>query len=49
VPEEWEDLASKHKLGLISMLERSRLINGKISLKSRVGKGTTVIVEMAGL
>jgi two-component system sensor histidine kinase DegS len=39
------DLASKHKLGIIGMQERSHLIEGKFSLRSRVGKGTTVMIE----
>jgi two-component system sensor histidine kinase DegS len=45
LPEVMGDLASKHKLGIISMQERSRLIEGKLYLRSRAGKGTTVIIE----
>ena len=45
VPEELGDLASKRKLGIIGMQERSRLLNGKFSLRSSVGKGTTVVAE----
>ena len=45
VPEELGDLASKRKLGIIGMQERSRLLGGKFSLRSRVGKGTTVVAE----
>jgi PAS domain S-box-containing protein len=45
VPEVLGDLASKRKLGIIGMQERSRLLNGKFSLRSSVGKGTTVMAE----
>jgi len=45
VPEELRDLASKRKLGVIGMQERARLLGGKFSLRSSVGKGTTVMAE----
>jgi len=40
------DLASAGKLGLAGMQERAQLINGKLTLKSEQGKGTTVTVEV---
>jgi len=40
------DLASTGKLGLAGMQERAQLINGKLTLKSQPGKGTTVTVEV---
>jgi len=41
------DLAAEGKLGIIGMQERTRLLGGKFSVKSRVGRGTTVVVEVA--
>jgi signal transduction histidine kinase len=32
-------------LGLISMAERARLLQGRFEVRSSLGKGTTVIVE----
>jgi signal transduction histidine kinase len=46
LPEEWSELAGKRKLGIISMQERAYLINGKFSLRSTMGKGTVVMVEV---
>jgi len=46
-PEQWGDFASKQKLGIIGMQERANIIRGKFTLKSRVGKGTVVMVEVA--
>ena len=42
------DFASRGKLGLIGMQERARLLDGNFSLKSGVGKGTTISVEVPG-
>jgi signal transduction histidine kinase len=39
-------LAYSGKLGLTGMLERARLIGGKLSIKSRPGKGTVVRLEL---
>ncbi len=46
LPEMLGDLAGRHKLGLVSMQERSRLLNGKFAVKTRKGKGTTVVVKV---
>jgi len=47
LPEVLGDLATEGKLGLIGMQERTRLFNGKFSVKSVVGKGTKVAVEVS--
>jgi len=49
LPDELEDLASKRRLGIIGMQERSHLLNGKFTIKSRVGQGTTVMIEVRGV
>lgn len=49
LPNELEDLASKRRLGIIGMQERSHLLNGKFTIKSRVGQGTTVMTEVHGI
>ena len=49
LPDELEDLASKRKLGIIGMQERSHLLNGKFTIKSRMGQGTTVTTEVRGI
>jgi len=46
LPERVEDLASTGKLGLAGMQERAQLINGKLTLQSEPGKGTTVAIEI---
>jgi signal transduction histidine kinase len=33
-------------LGLISMRERLRLVNGELSIKSEPGRGTTVVARV---
>ena len=38
------EVKGKGGLGLISMEERARLVNGKLTIKSQPGKGTTVEV-----
>ena len=48
LPEVLGDFAGKGKLGLIGMHERVRLLDGSFSVKSQVGKGTTVAVAVAG-
>lgn len=47
LPEVLGDLATEGKLGLLGMQERARLLNGKFSVKSIVGKGTKVVVEVS--
>ena len=44
--EKIEDLAITGKLGLIGMQERALLIDGKLTIRSEPGKGTTVIIEI---
>ena len=46
-PEMLGDFATKGKLGLIGMQERARLLNGKFLVKSHIGRGTTVVVEVS--
>lgn len=45
-PKELSDFASQGKLGLLSMNERVRLFGGTLSIKSRLGKGTEVNIEL---
>lgn len=49
VPKEMKDLAGQHKLGIIGMQERASLLDGKFSLRSIVGRGTTVAVEIKAI
>jgi signal transduction histidine kinase len=42
------DFASRGKLGLLGMHERARLVGSSLSVKSQVGKGTTVALEVEG-
>ncbi|GAI57906.1 unnamed protein product, partial [marine sediment metagenome] len=43
------DFAAGGKLGLIGIQERTRLLGGKLLVKSRVGKGTTILVEVESI
>lgn len=45
LPESLGDLSRAGKLGLIGMQERVRLLDGSLTVKSDLGKGTTLIVE----
>ena len=47
LPERWSNFASRGKLGLIGMGERARLLNADLLIRSEVGKGTTVSLELA--
>ena len=47
LPGTLSDFAADGKLGLIGMQERIRLLGGKLLVRSWVGRGTTVVVEMA--
>jgi PAS domain S-box-containing protein len=49
LPDELKDLASRRRLGIIGMQERSYLLNGKFTIRSRVGRGTTVMTELKGI
>lgn len=46
VPPVISDLAAKGKLGLLGMYERARLLGGTLDIRSQVGEGTTVAVEV---
>jgi len=46
IPQRMGDLASIGKLGLAGMQERAQLIQGSLTLKSELRKGTTVTVEI---
>jgi len=48
LPELLGDFASRGKLGLLGMHERARLVGSSLSVKSQVGKGTTVALEVEG-
>ncbi|GAH81597.1 unnamed protein product, partial [marine sediment metagenome] len=48
-PDMLSDLVAEGKLGLIGMQERTRLLNGKLLVKSGLGRGTTVVVEVADI
>jgi len=41
------DLASRRKLGILGMQERARIIDGSLSVKSEISRGTTVSIEVA--
>lgn len=45
-PEEFADLASYGKLGLAGMQERARLLRGNFNVRTELGKGTEVNVEV---
>jgi two-component system sensor histidine kinase DegS len=42
-----DDLPRIGKLGLIGIQERARLLNGTLEVKSEIGKGTTLIIEVS--
>lgn len=46
LPQRVSDLASAGKLGLAGMEERARLLGGRLTLRSELGRGTTVTVEV---
>jgi two-component system sensor histidine kinase DegS len=41
-----DDLPRRGKLGLVGMQERVRLLDGTIDVKSTLGKGTTIVIEV---
>jgi PAS domain S-box-containing protein len=43
---DWEDAMNHRGLGLISMRERLRLVNGELSIRSEPGRGTTVVARV---
>ena len=46
IPEMLGDFVAEGKMGIAGMYERARLLDSKLVLKSRVGKGTKVAVEV---
>jgi PAS domain S-box-containing protein len=44
---DWQDAMKHRGLGLISMRERLRLVNGELSIQSVLGRGTTIIASVA--
>ena len=44
VPKDIGILLRQDKLGIMGMIERSRLVSGKININSELGKGTTITV-----
>jgi signal transduction histidine kinase len=48
VPGRTGDLATAGKLGLIGMHERAHLLDGTLTVRSELGKGTTVTVDVPG-
>jgi len=43
---DWQDAMNRRGLGLISMRERLRLVNGELSIQSKPGRGTTVLARV---
>jgi signal transduction histidine kinase len=43
---DWQDAMNRRGLGLISMRERLRLVNGELTIKSEPGRGTTVLAHV---
>lgn len=46
VPQRTSDLAAAGKLGLMGMHERARLLGGALTIKSELGKGTTIVADV---
>jgi len=43
---DWRDAMNRRGLGLVSMRERLRLVNGELSIQSAQGRGTTVLARV---
>ena len=43
---DWQDAMNRRGLGLISMRERLRLVNGELSIQSEPGRGTTILARV---
>ena len=43
---DWRDAINRRGLGLISMRERLRLVNGELAIQSEPGRGTTVLARV---
>jgi len=48
LPKRVGDFAARGNLGLIGMQERSQLLRGSFSVQSKVGRGTSVAIEVGG-
>ena len=46
-PASVRDLADGGRLGLVGMVERARLLGGRVTIESAIGQGTRVVVEVA--
>ena len=44
---DWQDAMNRRGLGLISMRERLRLVNGELSIQSEARRGTTVLARVS--
>jgi PAS domain S-box-containing protein len=44
---DWQDAMNRRGLGLISMRERLRLVDGELSIRSAPGRGTTVLARVS--
>jgi two-component system sensor histidine kinase UhpB len=47
LPSRWAELAREGHLGLVGMVERIRAVDGRASISSAPGKGTSIRVTMA--
>jgi PAS domain S-box-containing protein len=43
---DWRDAMNRRGLGLVSMRERLRLVNGELSIQSEPGRGTTILARI---
>jgi PAS domain S-box-containing protein len=43
---DWQDAMNRRGIGLISMRERLRLVNGELSVHSKPGRGTTILARV---
>ena len=43
---DWQDAMNRRGLGLISMRERLRLVNGELTIQSAPSRGTTVLAHI---
>ena len=43
---DWRDAINHRGLGLVSMRERLRLVNGELAIHSEPGRGTTILARV---